>query len=66
MTERFRLSISYGGDEEVLSLRGPGTWFGEMGPMLGLPRSASARAVAPSQVTGFGLQEFRRSRAAKA
>jgi putative ABC transport system ATP-binding protein len=54
------------GDEEVLYRRGPGTWFGEMGPMLGLPRSASARAVGWSQVTGFGLQEFRRWRAAKA
>jgi ABC-type antimicrobial peptide transport system, ATPase component len=53
------------GGEEVLSRRGPGTWFGEMGPMLGLPRSASARAVAPSRLTGYGLQEFRRWRAAQ-
>jgi putative ABC transport system ATP-binding protein len=53
------------GGEEVLSGCGPGTWFGEMGPMLGLPRSASARAIAPSRVTGYGLQEFRRWRAAK-
>jgi putative ABC transport system ATP-binding protein len=53
------------GGEEVLSRRGPGTWLGEMGPMLGLPRSASARAVEPSRLTGYGLQEFRRWRAAK-
>jgi putative ABC transport system ATP-binding protein len=54
-----------GGGEEVLSRRGPGTWLGEMGPMLGLPRSATARAVEPSRLTGYGLQEFRRLRAAK-
>ena len=53
------------GGEEVLSRRGPGTWLGEMGPMLGLPRSATARAVEPSRLTGYGLQEFRRLRAAK-
>jgi putative ABC transport system ATP-binding protein len=53
------------GGEEMLSRRGPGTWLGEMGPMLGLPRSASARAVEPSRLTGYGLQEFRRWRAAK-
>jgi putative ABC transport system ATP-binding protein len=54
------------GGEEPLTRRGPGTWFGEMGPMLGLPRSASARAVVPTRVTGYGLQEFRRWRAANA
>ena len=54
------------GGEEILSRRGPGGWFGEMGPMLGLPRSASARATAPSRVTGYGLQEFRRWRASPA
>jgi putative ABC transport system ATP-binding protein len=53
------------GGEEVLSRRGPGTWLGEMGPMLGLPRSATARAIEPSRLTGYGLQEFRRLRAAK-
>ncbi len=51
------------GGEEMLSQRGPGTWLGEMGPMLGLPRSASARAIAPSRLMGYGLQEFRRWRA---
>jgi putative ABC transport system ATP-binding protein len=52
-----------GGEEEV-SRRGPRTWFGEMGPMLGLPRSASARAVVPTRLIGLGMQEFRRWRAA--
>jgi putative ABC transport system ATP-binding protein len=54
------------GGEEPLTRRGPGTWFGEMGPMLGLPRSASARAVGPTRVTALGLQEFRRWRSANA
>jgi putative ABC transport system ATP-binding protein len=54
------------GGEEQLTSRGPGTWFGEMGPMLGLPRSASARAVVPTRLTGYGLQEFRRWRASHA
>ena len=53
------------GGEEMLSQRGPGTWLGEMGPMLGLPRSASARAIAPSRLKGYGLQEFRRWRSTK-
>jgi putative ABC transport system ATP-binding protein len=54
------------GGEEHLSVRGRGTWFGEMGPMLGLPRSASARAAVPSRLTGYGLQAFRRWQAANA
>jgi putative ABC transport system ATP-binding protein len=52
------------GGEEELSRRGPRAWFGEMGPMLGLPRSASARAVVPTRLIGLGLQEFRRWRTA--
>ena len=35
------------GTEELLSTIGPGRYFGELGPMLGLPRSASARARVP-------------------
>ena len=52
-----------GGGEEVLAQLGPGRWFGEIGPMLGLPRSASARATETSTLTGYGLQAFRRWRA---
>jgi putative ABC transport system ATP-binding protein len=51
-----------GGGEELFARRGAGEWFGEMGPMLGLRRSASARALTPSRVTGMGLAEFRRRR----
>ena len=50
-------------DGEVLARLDAGRWFGEIGPMLGLPRSASAHAVDAATVTGYGLQEFRRWRA---
>jgi putative ABC transport system ATP-binding protein len=48
------------GGEELLTGRIVGEWFGELGPMLGLPRSATARAVVPSRLLGVGLAEFRR------
>ena len=51
-----------GGGEEHLSTAQPGRWFGEIGPMLGLPRSATARASEDTVLTGYGLQEFRRWR----
>jgi putative ABC transport system ATP-binding protein len=44
---------------------GPGAYFGELGPMLGLPRSASARAREPTVLTGFGSQAFRSWQAAR-
>jgi putative ABC transport system ATP-binding protein len=37
----------------------PGDYFGEFGPMFGLPRSATARAVDASVLTSYGLREFR-------
>jgi putative ABC transport system ATP-binding protein len=54
------------GGVEVLRVVEPGQWFGEIGPMLGLPRSASARALEPSRLTAYGLQDFRRWRAGHA
>jgi putative ABC transport system ATP-binding protein len=51
------------GGEELLVRRGPGAYFGELGPLLGLPRSTSARATTDTVLTGYGPQEFRRSRA---
>jgi putative ABC transport system ATP-binding protein len=51
------------GGEELVVERGPGTYFGELGPLLGLPRSTSARAVEDTVLTGVGPQEFRRQRA---
>jgi putative ABC transport system ATP-binding protein len=38
---------------------GPGNYFGELGPMLNLPRSASARAHIRSRLTSYPLRAFR-------
>ena len=51
------------GSEEPRATFGPGEYFGELGPMLSMPRSASARAREPSSVTGYGPQAFRAWRA---
>ena len=48
------------GLDEVLVRHGPGEYFGELGPMFGLPRSASARAAAPTRLKGLPLGEFRK------
>jgi putative ABC transport system ATP-binding protein len=47
------------GGEEIVSRRGPGEWFGEMGPLFGLPRSATARASEASVLAGYSVQGFR-------
>jgi len=47
------------GGEEQLATIGPENYFGELAPMFGLQRSASARAGQPSVLTGYGLREFR-------
>jgi putative ABC transport system ATP-binding protein len=44
---------------EILDEVGPGGYFGELAPMFGFPRSASARSVGPSVVSGLPLAEFR-------
>ncbi len=38
---------------------GPGDYFGEMGPLFGLPRSATARAAEDTEVTGYSVKDFR-------
>ena len=63
MIELFR-PLATGGEEPCLC-RGAGTYFGELGPLLGLPRSTSARAVGETVVTGYGPQEFRRRQGAR-
>ncbi len=45
--------------EHVMRRAGPGIHFGELSPMFGVRRTATARAVAPSVVTGLGLRAFR-------
>jgi putative ABC transport system ATP-binding protein len=47
------------GSEERVTLIGPGRYFGELGPLLNLPRSASARALRPTVLTGCSIQQFR-------
>jgi putative ABC transport system ATP-binding protein len=51
------------GGEALRVERGPGSYFGELGPLLGLPRSTFARAIEDTVLTGLGPQEFRRWRA---
>lgn len=47
------------GGEEVLKVAGPGDYFGEMGPVFGLPRSATVRALTAATVVGYTVQAFR-------
>ena len=58
------------GDVEILRQRSDGTWerrvtvgpgqyFGQTGPLFGLPRSASARAGSTAVVTGYTVRDFR-------
>jgi len=44
----------------VLGSYGPGKYFGELAPLYGLRRSASARAVLPTEVRGYSAAQFRR------
>jgi ATP-binding cassette subfamily B protein len=48
-----------GGGEELNILRGPGSYFGELGPLLGFPRAGTARARSAAVVTGYTVPEFR-------
>ena len=47
------------GQEEHITTIQPGNYFGELGPMLKLPRSASARALSDANLTGYGVRMFR-------
>jgi putative ABC transport system ATP-binding protein len=47
------------GAEEPVALLGPGRYFGELGPLFGLRRSATARAVKHALVTGYTPRDFR-------
>jgi putative ABC transport system ATP-binding protein len=46
--------------EEVVRSVGPGEYFGELGPLLRLPRSATARATTAAAVIGYSPQDFKR------
>jgi putative ABC transport system ATP-binding protein len=45
--------------EEIVRTVGPGGYFGELGPMLGLPRSATARARVLSRLQSYTVRSFR-------
>jgi putative ABC transport system ATP-binding protein len=47
------------GGEFHIHTCGPGEYFGELAPLLGFPRSASARAKTNAVVHGVTVQEFR-------
>ena len=47
------------GEEEFVATIAAGNYFGELGPMLNLPRSASARAHAGTRLTSYPLRAFR-------
>lgn len=49
------------GGEQLLTVRGPGHYFGELSPLLRTPRSASARAHGEAVVVGYTLPRFRRA-----
>jgi putative ABC transport system ATP-binding protein len=48
------------GSEEALATVPAGSYFGELGPTLNLPRSASARARTPATLTSYTTRHFRR------
>ena len=48
-----------GGKEEIRNTLGEGVYFGEAGPIFGLPRSATARARTASVVVGYTTRAFR-------
>jgi len=52
--------IHSGGAEELLTVVAAGNYFGELGPMLNLPRSARARARTACRLTGYPIRAFRR------
>ncbi len=47
------------GTEETLTVLDPGAYFGELGPMLGYPRSATARAATDVELSSYSAQAFR-------
>jgi putative ABC transport system ATP-binding protein len=55
------LRLNADGTETLLATIPAGQYFGELGPLLGFPRSASARARTATRLTSYGPQEFRRT-----
>ncbi len=53
------LRESSDGSESVVACRGAGEYLGELGPMMGKPRSATARAASKSTVRSMSVHDFR-------
>lgn len=51
--------ICANGTEELVTVLGPGRYFGELGPMFGIPRSATAKAATVANVRAMTMGEFR-------
>jgi putative ABC transport system ATP-binding protein len=51
--------LADGGQERIATVTA-GHYFGEFGPMLGFPRSATVRARTDIVVTAYGVRQFRR------
>jgi len=49
------------GTEEVRAVLSAGDYFGEMGPLYGIPRTASARARLASRVVAYTPSDFKRT-----
>ena len=47
------------GDEELVSTATAGEYFGEIGPLFGLPRSATVRARSAGTLIGYTVKAFR-------
>ena len=48
------------GTAELIADVGDGSYFGELGPLLGMPRSSSARATCATRLTGYAPHLFSR------
>ena len=62
MIERGSIAIQRqlpGGAVDHLRTMEAGSSFGELGPMFGLPRTATARAAEASRLTGYPLAEYK-------
>ena len=51
------------GGEEVVGRIGPGSYFGELAPLFGLRRTATARAIRGCVIRGLTVADFRRTMA---